>query len=344
MSGTQTGAVGLRQVGDEVGDEVGSLHAAVVYDSEDGLRAGAGPFLRAGLDRSEEILAVVPPAVEQSLRAVLGGDGDRVQWRPPGLAQRRLGEVFEECREFLADRHAAGRPARLLTGNDLDSDDGEGDGNAGGGGDDTRGSDHLAAYLRFEAASTEVFRPYGQPWVCLYDRRRPGRLVEQVEQVHPHLIAGGRLVRSPGYVEPAAYLQSHAGPLSTPPEPADVDISFATSAEVRAARLRLAAYAASLGQPTDVVDRVVIAVHEVLTNAVRHGRPPCRARAWCAAGVLRVRVDDTGHGRDLATAGYRPPDPASGGGMGLWVTRRLADVVHTQASTTAGAAVELHFR
>jgi anti-sigma regulatory factor (Ser/Thr protein kinase) len=321
-----------------VGPEVGSLHVAVVYDSTDGLQAGAGPFLRAGLDRGEVILAVVPPAVEESLRAVLGGDGDRVQWREPALAQRRLGEVFEECREFLADRHAKGQRARLLTGNDLDE-------TGHGGGDDSGAADRLAAYLRWEAASTEVFRPYGQPWVCLYDRRRPGRLVKQVGQVHPHLITdGGRLVPSPAYVEPATYLRSHAGLLSPPPEPAELDISIATPAEVRAARLRLADYVASLSQPTDLTNRVIIAAHEVLTNAVRHGRPPCRIRAWPTDGVLRVRVDDRGHQGDIATAGYRPPDPTDGRGMGLWVARQLAEIVHTEASATTGTSVELVFR
>ena len=89
-----SGGVGLR----EAGDDSRPLHAAVVYDSEDILRSGAALFLRAGLARGEVILAVVPPAVEDSLRAALGGDGDWVWWREPGLARRRLGEAFEEFR------------------------------------------------------------------------------------------------------------------------------------------------------------------------------------------------------------------------------------------------------
>src|SRR3712207_3073662 len=90
------------------------------------------------------------------LRAVLGGDGDRVRWREPG---RRSGGWVRCSSSTGVPRRPARRSqrARLLTGNDLD-DRGEGRGNRSG--DSVR----LAAYLRFEAASTEVFRPYGQPW------------------------------------------------------------------------------------------------------------------------------------------------------------------------------------
>jgi len=62
------------------------------------------------------------------------------------------------------------------------------------------------------------------------------------------------------------------------------------------------------------------------------------SRAWSAYGVLAVRVEARGHGADIATAGYRPPDPAAGRGMGLWVARQLADVVHARASPTVGTA------
>ena len=65
---------------------------------------------------------MVPSQVERVLRSVLGGDGDRVHWREPGLAHRRTGEAYEDCRGFLAGP-ARRRPARpLLTGNDLDRD------------------------------------------------------------------------------------------------------------------------------------------------------------------------------------------------------------------------------
>jgi anti-sigma regulatory factor (Ser/Thr protein kinase) len=308
----------------------GPLHAAAVYDSDDGLRARAVPFLRAGFDHGEAVLAVVPARVELALRTVLGGDGDRVRWREPALAHRRTGEAYEECRSFLAARHAAGEPARLLTGNDLDDAD----------------PDRLASYLRYEAASTAVFRPFGYPWVCLYDRRRhPARLLDDVGQVHPQVLTDeGRPVASTDYLVPAAYLGAHGGPLSPVPDAVPLDLPVTTPDELRAARHRLRTYASSLGNRRSVADRIEVAAHEVISNAVRHGGPPCRVRMWRTADVFHVRVDDRGHGGRMAQAGYAPPATSVGPGMGLWVARRLTDVVHTGSSPLSGTAVELQFR
>jgi hypothetical protein len=52
------------------GHEGGPLHVRVSYDSAGSLQTRMAPFLRAGLDRGEAILAVVPSGVEQ----VTGGE------------------------------------------------------------------------------------------------------------------------------------------------------------------------------------------------------------------------------------------------------------------------------
>jgi len=314
----------------EASRTAGPLHAAVVYDSDDTLLAGAAPFVRDGLDRGEAIFAVVPAPVQRVLRSVLGGDGDQVHWREPGLAHRRTGEAYEDCRVFLAAQHASDRPTRLLTGNDLD---------------DTE-PDRLDAYLRYEAASTAVFRPFGFPWVCLYDRRlHPPRLVDHVGEVHPQLLLpSGRPVDSPEYVDPARYLETHGGPLSAVPDPATLDVQIGTPGELRVIRHRLRDYASSLDHRPCAAERVAMAAHEVIGNALLHGRPPGRVRAWRSADVLHVRVDDRGAGTGIATAGYGPPATSTSPGMGLWVARQLADVVHTRTDPAEGTAVELQFR
>ena len=309
----------------------GPLHAAVVYDSDDVLRGGAAPFVRDGLDRGETIFAMVPSQVQLILRSVLDGDGDRVQWREPGLAHRRTGEAYEECRAFLAAQHAVGRPTRLLTENDLDGD---------------TNPDRLDAYLRYEAASTAVFRPYGFPWVCLYDRRRhPAQLLDHVGEVHPQLLlADGRPVDCPEHVEPTRYLETHEGPLSAVPGLIALDLLVSTPGELRTVRHRLRDVASSVDHRPCAAERVAVASHEVIGNALQHARPPCRVRAWRSAGVFHVRVDDGGPGTGVATAGYGPPATPASLGMGLWVARQLTDVVHTRTGTALGTAVELQFR
>jgi anti-sigma regulatory factor (Ser/Thr protein kinase) len=305
-----------------------ALHAAAVYDSDDSLRGHVEPFLRAGLDRGDAILAMVPDRVEQVLRAALNGDGDRVQWRKPALSHRRPGEVFDDFHRFLAERHAAGESARLLTENDLDGN-----------------PDRLAAYLRLEAVSTEVLRPYGSPWTCLYDRRRhPAEMLNCVGEVHPQLTTPhGLTVPSTTYIRADAYLTAHAGPVSPVPDPVDLDIELATTGGLSALRHQLRSRATSRHTSVDEVDLMLVAVTEVVTNALQHGQPPCRVRAWESGRVSYVRVDDHGHATGLATAGYQRPATPPTSGTGLWLARQLADVIHTRVSA-AGTVVELQFR
>jgi anti-sigma regulatory factor (Ser/Thr protein kinase) len=251
-----------------------------------------------------------------------------VQWQQPGLSDQRLGEVFETFRRFFADQHAADEPARLLTQNDLDGD-----------------PDRLAAYLRLEAVSTEAFRPFGYTWACMYDRRQhPPDMLAAVDQVHPQLITDDvGLLPSASHIDPIAYLESHPGPVSPAPEPAELDIELTGPADLPALRHRLRMHNKGIGMGRDEVDLLLIAVSEVATNALQHGRAPCRIRAWNGDRVLHVRVDDHGHSPGLAAAGYWRPASPTNDRMGLWVARQLADVVHTQTSTD-GTTVELQFR
>jgi anti-sigma regulatory factor (Ser/Thr protein kinase) len=92
----------------------------------------------------------------------------------------------------------------------------------------------------------------------------------------------------------------------------------------------------------DDTDSVMIAVGEVVTNALQHGVPPVRLRAWTTEHAARVNVCDRGRGPIPDTAGYRPPGPGSERGVGLWLTRQLTDVLTTR-SDAAGTTVELRF-
>jgi anti-sigma regulatory factor (Ser/Thr protein kinase) len=67
----------------------------------------------------------------------------------------------------------------------------------------------------------------------------------------------------------------------------------------------------------------VIAVHEIATNAVRHGSPVARLDLHSAGTVAQAEIRDSGHW---------PPGPAAaaapgGLGLGLYVARRVCDEV-----------------
>jgi anti-anti-sigma factor len=106
-----------------------------------------------------------------------------------------------------------------------------------------------------------------------------------------------------------------------------------------AARLALRTWLEDL--PPRVRDNALIAATELVSNAVRFGRPPIDLRARLAPGALHVEVSDQGDGRP------RRRVPADDGGVGLNIVYLLADrvviergrpCVRCEFATTAGAA------
>jgi anti-sigma regulatory factor (Ser/Thr protein kinase) len=70
-------------------------------------------------------------------------------------------------------------------------------------------------------------------------------------------------------------------------------------------------------------DDVVLATHEALVNARRHGGAAVRADLAINGSSLVVRVWDAGPGFDLADRVRRAPDPTSERGRGLWLIDRM---------------------
>ena len=100
------------------------------------------------------------------------------------------------------------------------------------------------------------------------------------------------------------------------------------------------AYAAGLG--IAVTTDLVLAVHEIVTNSLRHGGGGGRVRVWRGDDELVCEVCDAGHISD-PLAGRRRPKADATNGRGLWIANRLADLVQVR-STSAGTIVHVHVR
>jgi anti-sigma regulatory factor (Ser/Thr protein kinase) len=312
--------------GRDVAGEGEALHALLTYDSDEGLRSRAVPYLQEGFERDETVVAVVSAEAEHVLRAALGADAARVRWQVDGVSYARLGAMFEGFRRFLAEQRAAGVALRLLAQNDV------------------RGSaDRMAAYLRFEAMATPVLGSFGFPWACLYDTRiHSVGTLDGAQRTHPCLLdARGREVHNADYVDPGDYL-TRSRPPAPPPVSPGVDLAVDGPSELAAFRHSLRRWAALQMSGGHEVDGVVIAVGEAVTNALQHGAPPVRVQAWTADGTVSVRVHDAGSTAIPVDAGYRRPPPEADHGYGLWVARQLADAVTTCTDLT-GTVTALDF-
>lgn len=105
-------------------------------------------------------------------------------------------------------------------------------------------------------------------------------------------------------------------------------------------RAAVAAHAAQAGVPTPRDHDVVLAVHELAANVIRHGSGHGRVRIWVNEDSLHCQVTGAGPASPASMttdpgAGPASTAPASWPiepGRGLWIVSRVAD----QASFDAG--------
>ena len=97
-------------------------------------------------------------------------------------------------------------------------------------------------------------------------------------------------------VPPAAGRDTPPGPglgVAARVQPAVLDQSF-DGDSLYAVRAAVAAHASAAGMPERRIRDVVLAVHELAANAVRHGAGQGRVRLWITGDGIRCEVTDAG--------------------------------------------------
>jgi anti-sigma regulatory factor (Ser/Thr protein kinase) len=123
-----------------------------------------------------------------------------------------------------------------------------------------------------------------------------------------------------------------------------------------ALRTSTQACAVHAGMPTDRASDIVIALHELAANAVRHGAGSGRLRIWDHVGALYCRVDDDGPAAAVSSAGENQGDAATTStagsdgqnladrwryqaGHGLWLARQVSDQIMLRSDSCGTRAV-----
>ncbi|TYB35427.1 ATP-binding protein [Micromonospora sp. AP08] len=96
-----------------------------------------------------------------------------------------------------------------------------------------------------------------------------------------------------------------------------------TAATITELRHAVAARVAAVGLTGEPAENFVLAVHELATNAVRHGGGVGHLLLRRQGDVLRCDVDDQGAGAGAPPIRLSPGDEA--GGRGLWLADQLVD-------------------
>jgi anti-sigma regulatory factor (Ser/Thr protein kinase) len=289
-------------------------HGAAVVDSPSALAAVALPFLEAGLRGGDLVALTCRPETVETLCAELGEAGRRVETDPAlSLLGARAPDALGRARRLLA--RAAGQGSgrvRILSEVDF--------------GDTPSG---WREGQRFEAACNDFMRDAAVSTLCVYDRRRlPGQVVDSAAHTHPELVRGDAWAASPAFQDPQSYVA--ALPVAREPvEDTEPVLAVDDAPALASLRHRIGDVLTELVSDREQREDLHLATSEVAANAFRHGARPISARIWTDGTTVVCTVTDSGRSFGDPLAGFRPAhgDDLSRGGMGLWLARKLWDVV-----------------
>ncbi|MFC5748917.1 anti-sigma factor RsbA family regulatory protein [Actinomadura rugatobispora] len=303
-------------------------HRVLPYDGMDDYLAGALPFLRDGIDSGDRVIVVTPPAGELLLRDALGPAAGAVEFTESSRWYAHPCRTLSDCLGQAEALAWQGRRLRLL------------------GEPAWTGRDPLEVleWQRVEALVNVAFSGTGASLLCAYARGLPPGVVAASHRTHPETLKGDKALANPRYMDPWAYsAECDRAPLNDPPAGAETlpvdlpDLYWVRQWVVDCARR------VPLGG--DGLQRLLVAVTEVVTNAMRHGHPPIVLRMWAdpADRSLVCQVTDAGRWAPGADPGLIPPRYGGPGMFGLWAVRLLCSIVQIRTDDH-GTTVRLRFR
>ena len=301
-----------------------ATHTALVYGGVDQFTGAVGTYLGEGVARDERVMAVVPLAKIDRLRDELGADAQRVEFVDARDGYRPQWNVFRAVLDSLAQ--TPGRRLRVVAEQDLAA----------------RSPAEVRDYQRLEAMVNVVFRDHPLTLLCPYDAHALStELFDISRQTHSSVMDGTGSRPNEQFADPAAMLRGLA---AVHPAPAgSVVLRCDGPADVSAARRFVRDHASRAGIDADMTDDLVLAVTEILTNALTHGLPPRRLHLYDTGDTWVCHVHDSGAGPGDPFVGFAPPAVPSDHGYGLWLARQLCDAVDVEVDAT-GTHVRLHVR
>jgi anti-sigma regulatory factor (Ser/Thr protein kinase) len=293
----------------------GYFHEAIFYSSDDDLLAVAVPFLTEGMVAGEPTVVALTEKNTATVRAALpAADGltfladDDVYARPAAAIRSYRAMMTSYVARGAGQIRILGEVPTAALGVTWDS------------------------WARYESAINRVYDDFPLWSLCAYDTRiTPAAALADVARTHPRsATTDGRHLRSDAYADPLAYLSEDR---MVPPDPLELTVPAVELTDPLPLAARRAVRAVDHGRLTLAeVEDLVVAVSEVVTNAIWHGRPPVVVRIWPATDRTVVTVTDGGAGPKDPFAGLVPASAVSSGGRGLWITHLSCN--HVTASRT----------
>ena len=294
-------------------------HEAVFYAGPEGFLDRVAPFVEEGVARGEPVMVALESPKLRALRSRLGPAAGKVEWADMGDIGHNPACIIPAWRDFVAGRsgplRGVGEP--IWPG---------------------RTPDELVECQCHEALLNHAFEGTdGFHLLCPYDAAHLDRdVIEEAERTHPW-VGAAENPHYRGHAEPPPQLSA---PLS--PAPAGAQDHRVTWDALPGVRAMVAEHARAAGISDVRIDDLVLATHEVASNAVRHGGGEGVLRVWHEDHTLIAEISDRGR-LDEPLAGRTRPELDADGGWGLWLANQLCDLVQVRA-LPEGSVVRLHLR
>jgi anti-sigma regulatory factor (Ser/Thr protein kinase) len=294
--------------------DTGFRHEALLYAGDDEFVDWTSAFVREGVEAGEPVLVVVPAAKIEWLRERLNGNADRVCFADMSEVGRNPARLIPTWRKFVDGR--GGGAARVR---------GIGEPIFPG-----RSPEAVVECQRHESLLNVAFAGSPSWWLlCPYDRDRlDPAVIEEARRSHPY-VTDGRAVASRDYRGLHACSARLEAALHEPP-PEAVDFRFDRQS-LRKVREHVAGHLSELGFDAAQTAELVLAVHELAANSVRHGGGSGILRVWGDETTAVAEVTDAGVIED-PLAGRVAPEAGATGGYGLWLANHLCDLLEIRSA------------
>ena len=301
----------------------GFRHEAFLWDGDEQFVAGTVPFVSEGLAAGQPVLVAVTPPRIDVLRDALGKEAAAVvEFVDMVQLGANPARIIPAWRRFTDEHH--GQPVR-----------GIGEPIWPG-----RRVAELAECQIHEALLNMAVDADTPLWLmCPYDTAMlPPEVVAEAHRSHPVVVNVEKHRGSTTYGG-----AHHVGAMFEADLPeVQVVVSHREfgADDYATVRSDIATHASSAGLTAERTDDLVLGVHEVAVNSVRHGRGASELRIWEEDHALICEVRGAGRIVD-PMVGRRPPPWDGDHGRGLWMVNQLCDLVQVRSGKT-GTTVRIH--
>jgi anti-sigma regulatory factor (Ser/Thr protein kinase) len=289
----------------------GFVHEAMLYSSDEDFLAVAVPFLTAAVEGGHPTFLAVNPRLQALVLDSMGDDAEDL-----AVVEARYTRPLEALRlnqRLFKDHARAGsRPVRII---------GEVPASVAG----------WADWARYEASVNDLYAELPAWGLCPYDTRSTAdEVLDDVVRTHPLLASPPPDGHRPNasYRDPVGFIAQRAPMAVDPLERQRPALELHNPAPADARRV-VTELGRTAGLDETLAQRQALAAGEVTMNALEHGEPPTRLRAWATDGRVVVAVSDCGTGPDDPYAGLLPD---ADDGLGLHIAYGLCQTTLTYSA------------